>query len=518
MKLATPEQMKAIDASAITEYGIPGIVLMENAASAVATEALSMLGGRKDAVVLLIAGSGNNGGDAFAAARRLHGRGVLTRVYLLGKKAAVAGDARINLDILEKTGIRVIEVSDAAVPESLRADMEKAQLIIDGIFGTGLSRDVDGLAGKVIELVNMSGKPVLSIDIPSGIDGRNGFVRGSCIHAAATVTFCLPKTGLVLHPGCEHTGRLVTADISIPACAVESRNITTELIDPACISKIMPARNANSNKGDFGRVLLVTGSTGMTGSGCLASMAALRSGAGLVYTGVPKSLAPIYSSALTEPIILPLEDNGSGILSVECAEQILGQMKRMSVAAIGPGLTASNGISEIVRRIIRGSTIPLVLDADALNVIGGNTDILKGLGIQVVLTPHPGEMARLTGLSIQDIQADRIGTAKTFAADHGVIVVLKGSRTIIALPNGQVYVNSTGNAGMATAGAGDTLTGIIAGLLAQGVDAGDAAAAGVFLHGLAGDAAADRLGMHGMVAGDIIDSLPQAIKSVTVYT
>lgn len=512
MKLATPEQMKAIDASAITEYGIPGIVLMENAATAVTAEALFMLGSRKDAAVLLIAGGGNNGGDAFAVARQLHGRGIPTAVYLLGDKAAVAGDARINLDILEKIGIRVMEMAGAALPESFPADMEKAQLIIDGLFGTGLTRKVGGLAGQVIEKVNASGKPVLSIDIPSGIDGRDGFIKGACINAAATVTFCLPKIGLVLHPGCEHTGRLVVADISIPACAVENINITAELIDTARVSRMIPVRPANSNKGDFGRVLLVTGSTGMTGSGCLASMAALRSGAGLVYTGVPKSLAPIYGSVLKEPVILPLEDNGSGSLAVECAGEILAQMRRMSVAAIGPGLTASNNISQIVGRIVRESTIPLVLDADALNVIGGNTAILKGLGTQVVLTPHPGEMARLTGLSIHDIQADRIGTAKKFAVKFRVIVVLKGSRTIVALPNGHVYVNSTGNAGMATAGAGDALTGIIAGLIAQGADAEEAAVAGVFLHGLAGDAAADRLGLHGMLAGDVIDSLPQAIK------
>jgi hydroxyethylthiazole kinase-like uncharacterized protein yjeF len=516
MKLATPEQMKAIDASAITEYGIPGIVLMENAAIAVTAEALSMLGSRKDAFVLLIAGSGNNGGDAFAIARQLHSKGVCTAVYLLGEKAAAAGDAGINLNILEKTGISVIEIAGSGLPESLLADLGKAQLIIDGLFGTGLSRKVDGTAGQVIEMVNASGKPVLSIDIPSGVDGRDGSIKGVCINAAATVTFCLPKIGLVLHPGCEHTGRLVVADISIPPRVLERSNITTEFIDAGCVSKIIPARPANSNKGDFGRVLLVTGSTGMTGSGCLASMAALRSGAGLVYTGVPKSLAPIYGSSLKEPVILPLEDNGSGSLAIECAEQILVQMRRMNVAAIGPGLTASNSISQIVGRIIRESTIPLVLDADALNVIGGDTSILKGVGIQMVLTPHPGEMARLTGLSIHDIQADRIGTAKKFAVDHRVIVVLKGSRTIVALPNGRVFVNSTGNAGMATAGAGDTLTGIIAGLIAQGADAEEAATAGVFLHGLAGDAAAERLGMHGMVAGDILDSLPQAIKRVLI--
>lgn len=514
MKLVTPEQMKAIDASAIAQYGIPGIVLMENAASAVTEEACSMLGSPDGADVLLLAGGGNNGGDAFAVARQLHGKGANTAVYLIGEKAAVKGNAHTNLSILRKIGVRVTELTGENIPEELCTDIGKARLIIDGIFGTGLSREVSGPAREVIERVNGSGKPVLSIDIPSGVDGRDGSVKGVCIHAEVTVTFFLPKTGLILHPGCDHAGRLVVADISIPKGALECQTIETEYIDTGLVSGMIPKRVRNSNKGDYGRVLLVTGSTGMTGSGRLASMAALRSGAGLVYTGVPKSLAPVYSSALTEPIILPLEDNGSGYLSGECTEQILMQLKRMNVAAIGPGLTASTDITGIVKRIVRESTIPLVLDADALNALADSTSVLKGLGIQTVLTPHPGEMARLTGLSIRNIQADRIGTAKSFALEYKVIVVLKGSRTVIALPDGRVFVNSTGNSGMATAGMGDVLTGVIAGLIAQGADAGDAAIAGVFLHGLAGDLAAGRLGMPGLLAGDVVDSLPHAIMKI----
>lgn len=506
--------MKAIDACAMNDYGIPGLLLMENAAMAVAREAEGLLGGCTGRRVAALCGRGNNGGDAFAAARLLHCKGADVRAYLAGSKSGIAGDALVNLCILERIGVRVIELLDEKQLDAFYMDMEESQLILDGIFGTGLTREVGGIAAMVINRVNALRKPILSIDIPSGIDGTSGAAKGAGIKAASTVTFCLPKTGLVLHPGCEHTGKLVVADIGIPPLAIERQDIRTELLDAAAVANMLPQRTENSNKGDYGRVLLVTGSAGMTGSGCLASMAALRSGAGLVYTGVPASLAHIYGSKLTEPIVLPLEDGGSGCLVPESAEKILVHMKRMDAAAIGPGLTCTEHIKEIVEKIIKESTIPLILDADALNAISGNTEILKKLAIDAVVTPHPGEMSRLTGLDIRDVQADRMGVAKRFAKEHGVTVVLKGSRTVVAQPDGHVFVNPAGNAGMATAGTGDVLTGIIAGLLAQGAAVGAAAAAGVFLHGLAGDTAAEKLGMHSMLASDLLMHLPQAFRKV----
>lgn len=514
MKLVTPEQMNAMDACTINDCGVPGLLLMENAASAVVSEVVSMLGGCRGKRIIALAGRGNNGGDAFAAARLLYCKDADISVYLIGSKAGVSGDALTNLTILEKIGTQVIELIEDKGLDALYADMEKSQLIIDGVFGTGLSREVGGLAGAVIEKANASGKPILSIDIPSGVDGTDGTIKGVCVKATATVTFCLPKTGLVLHPGCEYAGRLIIADIGIPTCIIDRQEICTQLVDAGMVSHIIPGRTANSNKGDYGKVLLITGSTGMTGSGCLASMAALRSGAGLVYVGVPKSLAHIYGTALTEPIILPFEDGGSGCLTAGSAEQILAGMRRMSAVAIGPGLTASGSITEILERIICESTIPLVLDADALNAISGNTAILKNLSVNAVVTPHPGEMARLTGLSISDVQADRIGVAKRFAANYGVTAVLKGNRTVIAQPDGHVFINPTGNAGMASAGTGDVLAGIIAGLAAQGAGVGDAAVAGVYLHGLAGDAAAEKMGLHGVLASDVIEHLPQTFKDI----
>lgn len=514
MKLVTPQQMKVIDDRTINDYGVPGLLLMENAASAVVYEIESMLGGCNKKRILVLAGKGNNGGDAFAAARLLFCKGADICVYLVGSKDGVSGDALTNMSILGKLGIQVVELIDEKELAALCTDMQKTQLIIDGIFGTGLAREVKGLARSVIERANGANKPILSIDIPSGIDGTDGTIKGVCISANATVTFCLPKTGLILYPGCEYTGRLITAEIGIPACAIDGQEIKTELIDSEMISRIIPGRVANSNKGDFGKIMFITGSTGMTGSGRLASMASLRSGVGLVYTGVPKSLFNIYGVSLVEPIILPLEDKGSGYLAVECIPQILENMKRMDILAVGPGLTVSGGVPEIVEKIIEESDVPLVLDADALNSISGNTAVLKRLVVNAVVTPHPGEMARLAGLSINAVQADRMGVAKRFAAEYGVTVVLKGSKTVVAQPDGRVFINPTGNAGMATAGAGDVLTGIIAGLAAQGIPIEEAAIAGVYLHGLAGDAAAAEMGMYALVASDIINYLPQALKMI----
>jgi len=324
----------------------------------------------------------------------------------------------------------------------------------------------------------------------------------------------MAKTGLILNPGCEYTGKLIVADIGIPPCVKDSIAADAEVLEAGTAADYIPKRVNNSNKGDYGRALIITGSTGMTGSGCLAAKAALRSGAGLTYVGVPESLSAIYGAALTEPIILPLADNGKGALSRECTVDIIDRIGRMKAVAIGPGLTCTEEIKEVVERVLCECRAPLVIDADALNCISGNTEILKKLKTNAVITPHPGEMSRLTGLSIKEIQADRLGTARKFAVEFGVIVVLKGNRTVVALPDGRTFINPTGNPGMASAGTGDVLCGIITGLAAQCAPLEEAACAGVFLHGLAGDLAADELGMHSLIAGDIIRYLPSAFKSL----
>jgi len=506
--------MNCIDSTVINETGIPGIVLMENAAIRVVEEISGFLGSLGGKTIFVFAGKGNNGGDAFAVARLLLNRDAKVCVYCTASKKDITGDALINLSILEKIGIRVSELVDGTRLESVRRELLTADVIIDGIFGTGIRGQVEGLPAEVIGTINSSGKPVISIDIPSGINGETGKMLGCSIKAVKTVTFALPKIGLVVHPGCEYAGELVVADISIPKKVIDSMEIKTNLIDRELVSGIIPERRTDSNKGDYGKVLVVTGSLGMTGAGYLTAGSALRSGSGLVYLGVPSSLVSVYDSALRESVTIPLEDEGKGFISRKCIDKLVDLMRNKDVVAMGPGLSVNNDITEVVGTVIDKAGIPLVLDADALNAVSGDISMLRKLKVKTVVTPHPGEMARLTGRSIEDIQSGRMTAAQDFASEYGVITVLKGAKTIVALPDGHVYINPTGNPGMASGGAGDVLTGIIAGLIGQGVEPENAAIAGVYIHGLAGDRAAEKKGMHGIIAGDIVEELPYIIKEL----
>lgn len=531
MRLATPKQMNEIDTYTIDSLGVPGIVLMENAALRVVEVVVNVLDGAvKGRKLLILAGKGNNGGDAFAVARHLLLMGAKVDVYLLAGKNSISGDAKTNLDILGKLDMKVHELLDDSMPASFSEELNNSEIIIDGIFGTGFRGKPEGVAEKVIEQINISKKVVVSIDIPSGVNGETGKVPGICIKASVTVTFQLPKPGLVLHPGCDHVGKLVVADIGIPGMAIDHQEIKMYVLSnnsiinaqgstgnncyDAEMASLLPVRTLNSNKGDYGKLFIITGSTGMTGSGCLSAEAALRIGAGLVYVGVPSSLSCIYGSVLREPILIPLEDSGKGSLITNCMEEISNKMERMDIVAVGPGLSVTDDTKAVVRGIIRKCKVPLVLDADALNAVASDVSILNELKVDTVITPHPGEMARLTGITIDEVQADRIKAAGEFASKWKLIVVLKGSRTIIALPDGKIFVNTSGNPGMATGGSGDVLTGIITGLAGQGLKLSDAAVLGVYLHGLAGDAAAGKRGMNGMIAGDIIEELPYVLKSL----
>lgn len=514
MKVVTPSQMGRIDRFCIDELGIPGVVLMENAALRVVEETAKCLGTLQGKNVLVFAGKGNNGGDAFAAARHLVNRGTGVRVYALANKNMIAGDAAINLSILEKTGIEVNELTEYDEIDKLRHEFYKADAILDGIFGTGLKGNIEGVASEVIRLINQSGKLVVSIDIPSGINGESGKILGCCVKAHKTVTFGLPKVGLLVHPGCEYTGELVVADISIPGKALEHFNINVNLIDYSLVSNNIPTRFANSSKGDYGKIIIVSGSKGMTGAGCLCASAALRSGAGLVYLAVPSSLMPIYETVVKEAVTVPVEDEGQGYFTGKYADRILKNFENKDIAVLGPGLSLNEGVGDVVFEIIKNANIPLIIDADALTLISRNTSILKNLKAGAVLTPHPGEMARLTGIKVEDIQSNRLEVAKEFAVKWGVITVLKGARTIVALPDGTVYINPTGNAGMATGGTGDVLAGIIAALAGQKAKLSDAAVMGVYLHGLAGDRVAASKGEHGLIAGDLVEELPYAMKDL----
>ena len=521
LKIATPKQMQMIDKMAIEEAGIPGIILMENAAFRVVEQIEKMTGSLKGKKILLVAGKGNNGGDAFAAARQLSGKGAEVCVYIVADKESIKGDAEINLNILYNCCFKVFELANEKYELNInrfRNDLALCDMVVDGIFGTGFKGEIEGTIAEIITEINNSGKPVLSIDIPSGVDGSTGRVSKAYIKASATVTFALPKPGLILHPGCNCTGKLDIADIGIPWGIINKMDINMHLIDRNMVAAMLPTRPNNSNKGDYGRILILTGSKGMTGAGCLAGHAALRAGAGLVYLGVPASLSHIYDCMMAETITCPLEDLGKGYISADSLERISDLMEKMTVVTIGPGLSVNDEIKKVVEFVISNAKVPLILDADALNCIAGDVSVLKELGTMAVLTPHPGEMARLAGVTVKDVQENRVEMALEFAQKWNVIVVLKGYRTVVASPGGRICINPTGNPGMASAGTGDVLAGTIAALAGQGLSLEDASVAGVYLHGAAGDRAAALKGQYGMIAGDIINELPEVIKDLQSRT
>ncbi len=512
MKVVTPGQMREIDSYATKAIGIPGVVLMENAALKVIDEIIKEHDDVKDMCIYVFAGKGNNGGDAFAVARHLYNKGAKVIVFVLANKKEISGDARINLEILEKMGVCTEEVLDAEKLLEISVRLDNAQLIVDGIFGTGLKGRVDGYIAEIIRIINEKRAPVISIDIPSGVNGETGEVCGECIHAYKTVTFGYPKLGNFLHPGCEFAGKLSVADISIPADVVERFEVKSEIIDRDMILDSLPKRSQNSNKGDYGRVLIITGSPGMTGAGCLAGAAALRTGTGLLYIGVPDSLSGIYDSNLLEGVTIPLEDGGFGYLSKECLPNLMQLLEKMDTVVIGPGLSTKEDVKDVVFSVVENCPVPLVIDADGLNAVASDISVLKRSRTEMVLTPHPGEMARLLGTTVSEVQSNRIKISREFSEKWEVITVLKGSKTLVAVPDGRVFINPTGNSGMATAGSGDVLAGIIAGFLGQGLNPCDAATAAVYLHGLCGDRVASIKGEHGMIAGDLVEELPFVIK------
>lgn len=527
MKIVDSLTMRRIDETAIKRYGIPGLVLMENAGRGVAEIIDREFVNLKGKNVSIFAGKGNNGGDGFVIARHLWNKGFKIIVYLLAKKTDVKGDAKVNLNIWGRMGGEVIEILSIRGVEKYRSNIRHSALIVDAIFGTGLSSPVKGIHQKVIGFINNLNKPVVSVDIPSGLDVSNGRVLGSCVKATITATMAISKIGLLIYPGADYAGRVETVDIGMPAELLKDERIQWELLDFEGIKKLLRPRRGNSHKGSFGHVFVLAGSTGKTGAAAMTSVGAMRAGAGLVTLGIPKSLNPIMAKKLTEVMTLPLPESPihpplskgetggfSGILGYEAFQDIISFSKDKDVFIIGPGLTVSEPVKKLVLRLIMESKIPLVIDADAVNCLAGDVRILKKAKAPIIITPHPGEMARLVGMTAKDVQEDRIGIAERFAKENKVIVVLKGARTVIAEHSGKIFINSTGNPGMATAGTGDILSGMIGGFIAQGYSPIDAARIGVYLHGLAGDESAKKKGQIGMMATDMLDVLPELITRI----
>ncbi|WP_027628507.1 bifunctional ADP-dependent NAD(P)H-hydrate dehydratase/NAD(P)H-hydrate epimerase [Ruminiclostridium cellobioparum] len=515
MKAVTGAQMGEIDKYSIEKLGIPGMVLMENAALQVVKHIEAYFGQNSNLPrdVLLVAGKGNNAGDAFAVARHLLVKGYNAKVYCLFDKAFLMGDARLNFDIIERLGAQIRLFDGTGEIAGFIDEIRRSRAVIDGIFGTGFRGRAKGYLADVINAINENSKYTISIDIASGIESASGKVSDSCIKADETVTFELPKIGQLVYPGASYTGKLAVESIGMPEEAIANIVVNTHLTDLQTVKDIIPVRSAEFNKGSCGKVAVVTGSHGMAGSGCLASRASLRTGSGLVYIGAPKSMLSIYQSVVPEAVGVGLTEY-NGILGQKSTEGILNLIKKCDVAAIGPGLSANESIYHIIAAVADSLEVPVVLDADALNALSRDTGILAKFKKEVVITPHPGELARLTGLDTAYIQENRLEVARKYSQLWGITVVLKGAKTLIADSKGTVYINPTGNAGMATAGSGDSLTGIIASLIGQGAGAFEAAVAGVFIHGLAGDIAARQKGQHGMTAMDIVECIPAAMKKI----
>ncbi|MFH1169616.1 MAG: NAD(P)H-hydrate dehydratase [Chloroflexota bacterium] len=512
MKIVTSEQMRQIE-QACTGIGLPTDVLMENAGRAIAEEVRRILGNTGQQHILLLIGPGNNGGDGLVAARHLHDWGATASLYLCHQRP---GDA--NLELVKQRGVTCIEAAQDDGQEQLKKLLATASCVIDALFGTGKVRPLEGVFQNTLQQVAAARKEnknlrLIAVDLPSGLNADTGAADLACLYADYTITLGLPKPGLFQFPGAERAGRVTIADIGIPASLAES--VTTELITEDWARDVLPRRPLDANKGSFGRVLAVAGSINYVGAAYLACSGALRVGAGLVTLATASSLQPILAAKLAETTYLPLPEFQPGIVAPQAAELVSQQSGQYNVLLIGCGLGQSQSAMKFIGSIFLKPGLPsLVLDADALNTLAKVPRWWQELTGDAILTPHPGEMSRLCGLPVEEIQSDRAGTAARLAREWHKTVVLKGAYTVIAAPDGRCRISPTANPGLASAGTGDVLAGAIAGLLAQGLPPFDAAALGVYLHGRAGEIVKDWLGDTGMTASDLLPALPLAIKQL----
>jgi NAD(P)H-hydrate epimerase len=514
MRVLNASQMREADRRTIEEIGIPSLVLMENAGRQVVAAIEAVHTDLSERQVAVLCGRGNNGGDGFVAARTLLQRGVDVSVFLIGSVSEVRGDARVNLEILGRLGVAVVEIADSQSWELHFSEVSDCTLIIDAVFGTGLRAPLSGLMETVVADVNGSGIPVVAIDLPSGLAADSHEPIGDSIEAGMTVTLAAPKLSLVLPPAETRAGDIVIADIGIPNAVIQSLDgPRVELLTRSAMRELITPRVADTHKGDYGRVLVVAGSRGKTGAAHLAATGALRSGAGLVTVATPACCLPIVAAMAPEYMTEAIAERADG-LDPEAVDSVL-ELAR-DVIAIGPGLGQGASTREFVRHLVDRATMPVIVDADGLNAFSDDPDRLSGReGRDVIITPHPGEMARLVGMSTDEVQSSRLEIARNFAVAHHLYVVLKGHRTLIATPDEKVFINPTGNPGMASGGTGDVLTGMMAAWLAQLLDAEAACRLAVYLHGMAGDLAEADESEVSMTAGDVAGHLGDAIMELT---
>jgi NAD(P)H-hydrate epimerase len=509
----TAEEMRRLDRRAITDLGIPGTTLMENAGAAAAREIRSAFGPLKGRLVVILCGKGNNGGDGFVLARHLARGGAKARVFLLGAVADVKGDAAVKLREFQRRRGRVTEITREESLKEVGRALQGADLVVDALLGTGLGGPAEGLIARAIVAINASGRPVVALDLPSGLSSDAGTLLGPTVSATVTTTFAGLKRGLLLYPGAAHAGEVRVVPIGIPPAEV-SRGISVFLLEPSDIRPLFPPRSPDAHKGSFGHLLVVAGSVGKTGAAALAGRAGLRSGAGLVTIACPASQQPIVAALGMETMTEPLAETPSQSLALKAKERLLELVARVDALALGPGISLDPETQSLVRELVVEVVRPMVLDADGLTALAGHLDLLRQARAPRCLTPHPGEMARTLGITVAEVQARRIETVRAFCQRYGVFVLLKGARTVIGDPEGKIFLNPTGNPGMASGGAGDVLTGMAGAFLARGMEPLQALQAGAYLHGLAGDLARQEKGEEGLVAGDILEAVPGAFVRV----
>jgi hydroxyethylthiazole kinase-like uncharacterized protein yjeF len=504
MKVSRVAEMRAMDQAAVEQFGIAEELLMENAGHAAYT-VLQRQGDLASKTCLVVCGAGNNGGDGLVVARKLLSHGAAVQVCMLGDPDKYHGAARLNFDIVSRLPIAIRQL-DAAEP--LAEHLARADVIIDAIFGTGLTREVVGRYADAIALINDAGKTVLSLDIASGIQGDTGKVMGTAVQADCTVTFGLPKVGNLVFPGADYCGTLFVSHISFPPSLYDSDSLKIAINQPPPL----PPRDTNAHKGTFGQVLCIAGAASYFGAPYFSALAVLRAGGGYCRLAAPAAMIPFLANKGSEIVFVPQQETASGSIALANQAALLELIERMDMVILGPGISLDDETQQLARDLIRDIRKPLLLDGDGITALCQDLSIIQHRQAETIVTPHLGEMSRLTGVSVRDLAADRVEILQRTAKELQAIIVLKGAHSLIGYPDERVYINTSGNSGMATAGSGDVLTGTIAAMYGLGLSIQDAVRKGVFIHGLAGDLAAEAHGEDGITAQTILDSLPQALR------
>lgn len=504
MKVSNVTEMKNLDRRAIEELGIPQEILMENAGEAVYFAIMRGFGIRNKKFVVFC-GVGNNGGDGLVVARKLHSNGAKVEVLLLGDKAKLKGATRKNFEIILRMPIKIYEIGSV---EQVKSTILHCDAIVDAIFGTGLIREVGGIYRDAIQLINKSGKRVISVDIPSGVNGDTGQVMGIAVKADSTITFGLPKIGNVLYPGYEHCGNVYLSHISFPPFLYDSDSLRVamnSLVE-------LPQRKKDTHKGTYGKALFIAGSSSYLGAPYFSALSFLKAGGGLSYLAAPKSISPFLANKGSEIVFIPQEETNSGSIALKNEDELLELSEKVDMVIMGPGLSLNTETQQLVRELGKKIEKPLLIDGDGITAIARDVETIKERRGRTMLTPHPGEMSRITKIEVEKISENRIDVLQKTARSLNAIIVLKGAHSLIGYPDGKVYINMSGNPGMATAGSGDVLTGTIAAMFGLGLSIEDAVRIGVFMHGFSGDLAARDKGEDGITAQDILDYLPLAVK------